>query len=276
MLNKVEKNNFKLTHKLGKFPVIISLSVMAFMLPGCEVDDRREAFEPVPPGNVVTETVTDQTDQLIGKTVTIRSQPIRKISPSAFTVIDEKMFGTQNLLVINSTEEPFQLPETTDTEIQVTGQVERFNLDKINQDYKLNLQPDLYQEYENQPVIIAQSLALSPTPGELTTNPNVYYGKTLAVTGEVENIDSPVAFTLNEDKLLGTQDLLVLHTKSEPVVREGEKVAVTGVLRPFVVADLERDYDITWDLDLQRKLEAEYRDKPVLVATDVYPSAIPQ
>ncbi|MBC5796128.1 MAG: hypothetical protein VKL60_18265 [Sphaerospermopsis sp.] len=47
-------------------------------------------------------------------------------------------------------------------------------------------------------------------------------------------------------------------------------------MRPFVVADLERDYDITWDLDLQRKLEAEYRDKPVLVATDVYPSAIPQ
>jgi hypothetical protein len=38
-----------------------------------------------------------------------------------------------------------------------------------------------------------------------------------------------------------------------------------------VVADIERDYDLTWDLNLQRKLEAEYSKKPVLITESVYP-----
>ncbi|MFM2060504.1 MAG: hypothetical protein RLZZ507_174 [Cyanobacteriota bacterium] len=270
MFNKSDFNHFKFIPNLNKIPVIIALGAMVIMLPACEFEDRREAFEPVPPADVVTETVTDQTDQLIGKTVTIRSQPIRKISPSAFTIIDEDMFGPQNILVINATGEPFQLPETANTEVQVTGPVQRFNLAEINRNYNLNLQPNLYQEYENQPVIIAKSSALSPTPGELTTNPSAYYDKTLAVKGEIKDIQSPVVFTLHEEKLLGTTGLLVLQTKSEPRVNQGDKVVVTGVLRPFVVADLQRDYNLTWDLNLQRKLEAEYRNKPVFVATDVY------
>jgi hypothetical protein len=59
-------------------------------------------------------------------------------------------------------------------------------------------------------------------------------------------------------------------------VNEGEKVAVTGVLRPFVVAELEREYNLKWDLTVQKQLEAEYSNKPVLIANEVYPSAIPQ
>jgi len=50
---------------------------------------------------------------------------------------------------------------------------------------------------------------------------------------------------------------------------------VTGVLRSFVVADIERDYDLTWDLNLQRQLEVDYRNKPVLIVQSVYPSAVP-
>ena len=85
-----------------------------------------------------------------------------------------------------------------------------------------------------------------------------------------------VNLVMDEDELFGGQDLLVLRATPKVPVKEGEKVAVTGVLRPFVVAEFERDYDLKWDLTLQRKLEAEYSNKPVLVATDVYPSAIPQ
>jgi len=66
------------------------------------------------------------------------------------------------------------------------------------------------------------------------------------------------------------------HTVPKPSVPESEKVAVTGVLRSFVLAQLEREYDLQWDLTLKQKLEAEYTNKPVLVATGVYPSAIPE
>ena len=83
------------------------------------------------------------------------------------------------------------------------------------------------------------------------------------------------AFRLDEDKLIGGNELLVLVETPQKAVKEGEKVVTTGVLRPFVVADIERDYDLTWGLDLQRQLEVEYRNKPVLIAESVYPSAIP-
>jgi hypothetical protein len=70
--------------------------------------------------------------------------------------------------------------------------------------------------------------------------------------------------------------LLVIRAGTpQGTVNEGEKVAVTGVLRPFVYAELEREYNLKWDLTLQKQIEAEYTNKPVLVANEVYPSAIP-
>jgi hypothetical protein len=43
------------------------------------------------------------------------------------------------------------------------------------------------------------------------------------------------------------------------------KVRVTGTVRRFVVADIERDYGF----DLTSEIETEFRDKPVLVANSV-------
>ncbi|MEO1341809.1 MAG: hypothetical protein AAFV28_11865 [Cyanobacteria bacterium J06635_13] len=44
-------------------------------------------------------------------------------------------------------------------------------------------------------------------------------------------------------------------------------------MRPFVKAEFEQDYDLTWDLDVEREIEAEYTEKPVLVVDSIYPSA---
>ena len=276
MLNKLEKNR-GLTPKLWIAKGTMALAVAAVLLPACSNSLERSAQVPGgPPANVTTEEVTDNTNQLLGKTVTVRSQPIQKLGPSTFTISDREFFGSEPILVVNATGQPFVLPTDSGTPIQVTGQVRKFVVADVNRDYNLGLDPNLYVQYRDRPAIIAQSMALAPKPGEITTNPSQYYGKTLAVTGEVENITSPNVFTLDEDRLFGGQDLLVLHTRPTPRVTEGEKVAVTGVLRPFVVAELERDYDLTWDLNVKRKLEAEYSKKPVLVSTGVYPSAIPR
>ncbi len=252
----------------------ITLALFAIALPAC--NNSLEPRAAAPETNVTAEEVADNTAQLIGKTVTVRSQPIKKLGPSSFTISDKQFFGSEPILVVNASGKVFNIPADPNTAIQATGQVRNFVIADINRDYNLGLDPNLYREYESRPAIIAQSLAQAPKPGEITTNPKQYYGKTLAVTGEVEDITSPNSFTLDEDKLFGGQDLLVLRATPKAAVREGEKVAVTGVLRPFVVAEFERDYDLKWDLTVQRKLEAEYSNKPVLVATDVYPSAIPQ
>ncbi|MGB3263547.1 MAG: hypothetical protein WBA89_06275 [Microcoleus sp.] len=273
--NRLNNLTQKVRHSRGG-AIALALAAVT-LLPACSTP-QREATAPATPGTVATttENVVDKTAQLLGKTVTVRSKPINKLGPSTFTVSDQKFFGSQTILVVNATGKPFVLPAEAGQDVQVTGTVRNFVFADIEREYKLGLEPNAYAEYETKPAIIAQSMALSPTPGELTSNPQKYYGKTLAVSGEVENIRSSNSFTLDEEKLIGGEDLLVIHTVPQPSMKQGEKVAVTGVLRQFVVAELERDYDLQWDLTLKQKLEAEYTNKPVLVATGVYPSAIPE
>lgn len=264
-----------LMQKLWKSKGITVLVLGSLLLSGCN-NGFREAIAPESPGDVVSQEVSDRTDRLIGQTVTIRSQPITSVSPTSFTVTNEKLFGSETILVVNATGQTFTIPDEQNMDIQATGEVRRFVLPEINRDYNLKLQPDLYSEYEGGTVIIAKSMALAPKPGEIISNPNRYYSQTLAVAGEVADKKNEVLFTLNEGQLLGGEELLVLRTDSQPIISDEQSVVVTGVLRPFVVAELERDYNLTWDLDMQRQLEVEYSDKPVIVSTGVYPWAVPR
>ncbi|KST66765.1 hypothetical protein [Mastigocoleus testarum] len=225
--------------------------------------------------NTTASEVVNKTDELIGKTVTIRSEPVKKISPATFTVSDNQFFSGETILVVNASGETATLPE--DTELQITGEVGKFVAADIERKYNLKLDPQLYVDYESKPAIIAQSIAQAPKPGEITNNPSQYYNKILAVPGEIEDVKSDNTFTLDEDRLIGGSDLLVLVADSKKAtVKDGETVVATGVLRPFIVAELEKEYEFTWDAGLKQKLEAEFRDKPVLVATSVYPSALPE
>lgn len=261
------------TQRLWHAKGAIALALMAILLPACNTN-QPQATAPAPPGNVTTEEVADNTNALIGKTVTVRSE-VAAVGTNAFTIEDEEFFGTETILVVNATGKPFVVPADDDTEVQVTGEVRNFVVADVEREFDLDLQPELFVEYENKPAIIARSMALAPEPGEITKNPSQYYGKPLAVTGEIEDIVGPNAFTLDEDQLIGASDLLVLNANPKQTINDGQTVAVTGVLRPFVVAELERDYDLTWDLELQKKLEAEYREKPVFITNSVFPSAIP-
>lgn len=224
--------------------------------------------------NVTTEEVAENTEELIGQTVTIRSDALEIVEPSIFTVADDEFFGGEEILIVNASGEPFDLPQD-DTEVQATGEVAQFIIADIESNYDLDLDPDLYAEYNDRPAIIAESLAVAPEPGEIAENPAQYYGQILAVTGEVETMYDPGIFTLDEEELFGGEDLLVVAPNPSEMVEDGQTVAVTGELRSLVVADIERDYDLTWDLDVQEQIEAEYSDRPVLIVDRIYPSAIP-
>lgn len=253
-----------------KFQGVIALSLMALILPACA--DNNQANVPGT-GNVTTEEVADNTATLAGKTVTVRSKPVDKVGPASFTVSDQKFFGSEPILVINASGEPFTLP-ADDIEVQVTGIVRNLVVADIEREYNLTLDRQYYTDYENKPTIVAQSMALSPDPGDITQNPQKYYNQRLAVTGKVEDIQSANIFTLDEERLFGATDLLVLNPNPKVAIQDDQFVAVTGVLRPFVLADFEREYDLGWDLRLRERIEAEYSTKPVFVADSVYPSAI--
>ena len=109
-----------------------------------------------------------------------------------------------------------------------------------------------------------------PTVDKVKEAPAAYYGKKLTLTGEV---DSPHAdmreFTLEGSEGIFDNDIRVL-TKS-PVkmggapLAEDQRVIVTGTVRRFTTAEVERE--VGWDLSPE--LEVELRDKPVLVAEEI-------
>jgi hypothetical protein len=249
--------------------IVLALTTM-FLGAACtnNLEARREVGET----NVTAQEVADNTTQLIGKTVTIRSQPLKKLSPTTFTVSNQQFFGGESILVVNATGSATPLPENVD--LQITGPVANFVVADIERQYGLNLDPNLLVEYENKPAIIARSIALAPKPGEISSNPSAYYNKVIAVPAEVEKILGQNSFTLDEDKLFGGQDLLVLNPNPKVTIREDERVVVTGVLRPLVIADIEREYGFNWDTGFERQLEVEYKGRPVLIAQSVYPSAL--
>lgn len=257
--------------------ILLTLLVAACDTTSPEAADPGVVEEPVAEEvqpNVEPEEVVNETEQLIGQTVTVRSQPVEKISPYAFTISDEQFFGNEPIVVVNASGEPFVFPPEEDTEVQVTGEVRQFVVAELEQELGVDFDEDLYVEFEDRPAIIAQSMAPAPDPGAITEEPAQYYGERLAVKGEVADIVAPNIFTLNDEELFAGEDLLVLYPTPGELVEEDQSVAVTGELRAFVVAELERDYDLGWDPGVVEELEAEFADKPVLVADTVYQSAI--
>ena len=234
-----------------------------------ETTTQSEATE-----NVTTEELSDGAEGMIGETVSLRAEVAEAVDEASFLLEDDQLFGGEDVLVINASGEPFVLTEGDDTPVQVTGEVQQLITAEFETEYGLDLDPTLYAEYEDRPVVVAQSIALSPEPGDITSNPEQYYNQRIAVAGEIEEKLDGSTFTLDEEELFGGEDLLVISDAASPQAQDGEKVTVTGVLRPYVKAEFETDYDLTWDLSVQDRIEAEYSEKPVFVADEVYPSAM--
>ncbi|ACB50398.1 hypothetical protein cce_1047 [Crocosphaera subtropica ATCC 51142] len=194
-------------------------------------------------------------------------------------VESDGFFGGEAIVVIDATGSEMIPQDGEDVPIQVTGEVAQLVIADIEREYGIGLDPNLYAQYEEQPAIIAQSIALAPDPEELAENPEAYYNRVVAVEADVAKVYSPNAYTLGEEGWFRNGELLVvgvtpnseLNIQDQP---EAQYVTVTGVLRPYISSEFEREYDLTWDLDLQQEIEAEYTEKPVLAATDVYPSAV--
>ncbi|MDY7012686.1 MAG: hypothetical protein SVX43_03640 [Cyanobacteriota bacterium] len=256
----------------------LALALTAILLPACannteepEVTEPNATEPEVTDSNATVEDVAENADELFGQVVTVRGEPDEILDNVSFTLSDDEFFGGDEILIVNSSGEPFTLPEDG-TNIQVTGEVRQFSAFDFEEEFELDWTPA--EDYGERPTIVAQSIAISPEPGEVTGNPEEYYGQTVAVEGEVEEVADATTFTLEEEQLVGGENLTVINlTEPAQGIEEGNQIVVTGQVRPFVLAEIEKDYDLTWDLELKEKLEAEYSNKPVLVATGIYPSA---
>lgn len=222
--------------------------------------------------NLTIEEIAEEENTNVGEEVSVRGE-VEEVEPGRSFLIEEDGFlEGDSVLVLNVSEQV--IPENADDlKLQVTGELGTLVLVDVERDYGLDLDPELYTEYESKPVIFATYMVASPELEEVSENPDSYYGQEISLEGEVGEIRNDYAFTLKEEQLIGGDSLLIINATGEPTPQQDEAVVLTGTVRPFVKAEFERDYDLTWDLDVQEKIEAEYTDKPVLVVDSIYPSA---
>lgn len=109
----------------------------------------------------------------------------------------------------------------------------------------------------------------SPDLEDVAENTEQLIGQTVTVEGEVENIVGANAFRMQENELFGGDEVLIVNANPTVPISDDQNIRVTGEVRQFVVADFERDYDLNWDLEVQQQLEAEYQNKPVIVAESI-------
>ena len=107
--------------------------------------------------------------------------------------------------------------------------------------------------------------------GKLARDAKNFYGQTVTVKAEVEDVLDNHTFTLDEDAILAGADVLVVVPKgSTSGLMHDQVVTVTGTVRPFVQAELEKDYD--WFKDgkiLKKDVKVDYKIRPVLIAQSV-------
>lgn len=250
---------------LSKVGVLVFLVAIAMVAKSCNLFNAKATI-------TNTSEITDNTKEFIGNSATIKSRVIQKVGLSSFTVSDARFFRGDPLVVVNASGAPFDLPSDQNIKVEVTGQVRNLVIPKIEQEFNLKIDDKYYKDYINKPAIIARYIVLAPEPGQITQHPEQYYRRKVAVTGKVENIRSPVLLTLHENQLFGGEDLLVL-LKAPPkvAINQNQTVSIRGEVRPFVVAEIERDYGFTWDLKVKRELEGKYGNRPILVAETAYP-----
>jgi hypothetical protein len=262
------QENDNLLQKLWDARVVIGVALLALIIRGCYFFSTDAA----PAQLVSTYEIQNDTEDFVGENVTIRSEPVQQVGLSSFTVGNNQLLrDDEPIVVINASGEPFDLPRNRDIKVQVTGEVRELNIPVVERDYGLDLEEEYFVDYVDKPAVIARRILLAPTPSQITRNPARFTGRQLAVRAKVEDIQSPVLFTLDEDELIGGGDLLVFLTSPpKDTIKQGETVMVVGQVRPFVVRDIERDYNITWDLRVRRQLEAEFANKPIFIADAIY------
>lgn len=222
--------------------------------------------------NLTIEDIAEQDNITVGTPVTVRGEVKEVERGISFMLQEAGFFERDEVLVINVSRRI--LPEKAQNlELQVTGKIGMLVLEDVEREYGLDLDPELYVEYESKPVILANYMVLSPDIDDISDNPDRYYSQEIALEGEVDEIRNYYSFILKEDQLIGGDSLLVINATGEPIPDEDERVVVTGMVRPFIKSEFERDYDLTWNLDIQEQIEAEYTEKPVLVLDRIYPSA---
>ena len=113
--------------------------------------------------NVDIEEVSEEPKDLLGQEVTLRGEFLLEVDNASFKLREDMLFPDDDVLVINVTGNKYSVPLGETTGMWVVGVVESFERETLEKQYKLTLDPAMYEEFAGQPVVLANYIALAPT-----------------------------------------------------------------------------------------------------------------
>lgn len=118
------------------------------------------------------------------------------------------------------------------------------------------------------PMVRADQQGMKVAIGDLEENPQKYIGQTLSVTAEVEEVFGPRLFKIDEQDWVDLDGEVLVHVTSPfaALIREEDRVTITGQLKMVATAELERE--LGW-LEPDPDVEIEFATRPVLVASRI-------
>ncbi|MGE0158471.1 MAG: hypothetical protein AB7T31_03610 [Gemmatimonadales bacterium] len=130
--------------------------------------------------------------------------------------------------------------------------------------------PEASEPIEREDALTANEIGVE----DIVSEPASFAGRTVTVTGDLEEVVGPRAFKLDEDAPLQggiDNDLLVLGKQTAGLDEIDDqwldnRVRVTGTVRTMTVVEIERE--VGWDLDPEIEAELEGREA-VLIADAV-------
>jgi hypothetical protein len=123
---------------------------------------------------------------------------------------------------------------------------------------------------QTQPQTRPTMTAVTVKAADIAADPEKHYNKRVTVTASVDEVIGMQTFTLDDETAAPGPDLLVISPALAAPVTDNAMLTVTGTLKPFVEADIKRDYAAwNWFGDWKTELSAQFKDKPVLLADSI-------
>lgn len=194
-----------------------------------------------------------------------------QFSDALFVVQEDEDRGWGEILVLNRSDRAFQVPADVATPLWIYGTVETLTETELAEN---EVPESEWDNYEGQPFVVAERITLVPPPDELVENADAFIDQHVTVYGQVEPVEADNTFILRDPQLFGNKGVILIQGANADLdqVVGSENAVVSGVLRPYILADLKQDYDLPWDLDLQERLEADYQESPVIVVDQALPA----
>ncbi|MEO1093812.1 MAG: hypothetical protein AAFX01_02790 [Cyanobacteria bacterium J06638_28] len=261
-MNQIEKNFLNIELPLGRWlraGCFVGLSTAALVACSSpQTDDvtpsQDESINPASQAKL---------EQLENQRMVIYGDFQEELGGALFVIEEDSQRELEDILILNQSGRSFSVPEGADVAILAIGEVKPLDLTQLEAEDQETL-----AAYDGELVLHADRVTLAPDPKELVENAAAFYDEDVSVYGEVEQVNADNTFILKDPDLFEGKGIVVIQSGEATAMTpaNGDAIAVTGILRPYVIAELEEAYGLTWDLSIQEQLEADYQSIPVLIA----------